>query len=138
MIAPGDRALIPTGFAFAIPDGFEAQVRPRSGLALRHGIVLPNAPGTIDSDYRGEVSTTEDGVTCQYWSRLWLHTHDKTVSLLKAAGNYGLKDEQIHFIKQACPTPNPDPDPNPNPNPNPNSNLTLPLPLPLTSQTCPP
>ncbi len=56
VIAPGDRALIPTGFAFAIPDGFEAQVRPRSGLALRHGIVLPNAPGTIDSDYRGEVS----------------------------------------------------------------------------------
>ena len=64
-------------------------------------------------------------------------THDKTVSLLKAAGNYGLKDEQIHFIKQACPTPNPDPDPNPNPNPNPNSNLTLPLPLTLTSPTCP-
>ncbi len=56
VIAPGDRALIPTGFAFAIPGGFEAQVRPRSGLALRHGIVLPNAPGTIDSDYRGEVS----------------------------------------------------------------------------------
>jgi dUTP pyrophosphatase len=55
VIAPRDRALIPTGFAIAVPEGYEAQVRPRSGLALEHGIVLPNAPGTIDSDYRGEV-----------------------------------------------------------------------------------
>jgi len=55
-LAPGARALVPTGFALAIPPGFEGQVRPRSGLALRHGITLPNAPGTIDSDYRGEVS----------------------------------------------------------------------------------
>jgi dUTP pyrophosphatase len=47
--------LIPTGVSIAVPPGFEAQVRPRSGLALRHGIVLPNAPGTIDSDYRGEL-----------------------------------------------------------------------------------
>jgi len=54
-IAPQERALVPTGFAIAVPQGFEAQVRPRSGLALRHGIVLPNAPGTIDSDYRGEI-----------------------------------------------------------------------------------
>ncbi|SFD89020.1 dUTP diphosphatase [Roseivivax sediminis] len=52
-LAPGARALVPTGLRLAIPDGYEAQVRPRSGLALRHGIVLPNAPGTIDSDYRG-------------------------------------------------------------------------------------
>ena len=55
LLAPGERALVPTGFAIAVPEGYEAQVRPRSGLALRHGIVLPNAPGTIDSDYRGEV-----------------------------------------------------------------------------------
>jgi len=55
VIAPGDRVLIPTGFAFAIPEGFEAQIRPRSGLALEHGLVHPNAPGTIDSDYRGVV-----------------------------------------------------------------------------------
>jgi len=54
-LAPGVRALVPTGFALEIPRGFEAQVRPRSGLALRHGIVLPNSPGTIDSDFRGEV-----------------------------------------------------------------------------------
>ena len=55
VIAPGERMLIPTGFALAIPAGYEGQVRPRSGLALRHGITLPNAPGTIDSDYRGEI-----------------------------------------------------------------------------------
>ncbi|HEY1857873.1 dUTP diphosphatase [Acidocella sp.] len=54
-ILPGGRSLIPTGFAMALPEGFELQVRPRSGLALKHGIVLPNAPGTIDEDYRGEV-----------------------------------------------------------------------------------
>ena len=55
VIAVGARALIPTGFSIAVPAGYEAQVRPRSGLALRHGIVLPNAPGTIDADYRGEL-----------------------------------------------------------------------------------
>ena len=54
-IAPNERVLVPTGLAIAVPEGHEAQVRPRSGLALRHGIVLPNAPGTIDSDYRGEI-----------------------------------------------------------------------------------
>jgi dUTP pyrophosphatase len=54
-IDPGKRALIPTGLAIALPPGFEMQVRPRSGLALRNGILLPNSPGTIDEDYRGEV-----------------------------------------------------------------------------------
>jgi len=54
-LAPGDIHLFPCGFAMAIPDGWEAQVRPRSGLATRHGISMPNAPGTIDADYRGEV-----------------------------------------------------------------------------------
>ncbi|MEM1315018.1 MAG: dUTP diphosphatase [Pseudomonadota bacterium] len=54
-LAPGDRALIPTGLALEIPAGYEAQVRPRSGLALKRGITVANAPGTIDSDYRGEV-----------------------------------------------------------------------------------
>ena len=55
VIAPGDRALIPTGLALALPHGIEGQVRPRSGLALNHGIAVLNAPGTIDADYRGEV-----------------------------------------------------------------------------------
>jgi dUTP pyrophosphatase len=54
-LAPGARALIPTGLAIALPDGFEAQVRPRSGLATRHGLTVLNAPGTIDADYRGEL-----------------------------------------------------------------------------------
>jgi dUTP pyrophosphatase len=54
-IAPGDIALIPCGFAMAVPVGYEAQVRPRSGLAVKHGISMPNTPGTIDADYRGEV-----------------------------------------------------------------------------------
>ena len=51
----GERALVPTGIAIALPDGYEAQVRPRSGLALRQGVALVNAPGTIDPDYRGEI-----------------------------------------------------------------------------------
>jgi dUTP pyrophosphatase len=54
-IPPGQRALIPTGLAIALPAGYELQIRPRSGLALRHGIILPNSPGTIDEDYRGEI-----------------------------------------------------------------------------------
>ena len=54
-LQPGERALVPTGIALEIPPGFEAQVRPRSGLALRHGIALVNSPGTIDADYRGEI-----------------------------------------------------------------------------------
>jgi len=55
-LAPGERVAVPTGFRFEIPVGFEGQVRPRSGLALRHGVTVANAPGTIDSDYRGEVA----------------------------------------------------------------------------------
>ena len=55
VLAPGRISLVPTGFAMALPDGFEAQIRPRSGLAVKHGISIINAPGTIDADYRGEV-----------------------------------------------------------------------------------
>jgi deoxyuridine 5'-triphosphate nucleotidohydrolase len=55
IVQPGERVLIPTGLAIALPPGYELQVRPRSGLALRHGIILPNSPGTIDEDYRGEI-----------------------------------------------------------------------------------
>ncbi len=55
VIAPGCRVLVPTGLALAIPIGYEGQVRPRSGLALRHGITVANSPGTIDADYRGEL-----------------------------------------------------------------------------------
>jgi dUTP pyrophosphatase len=55
VLAPGSRALVPTGIALALPVGYEAQVRPRSGLALKHGVALLNSPGTIDADYRGEI-----------------------------------------------------------------------------------
>lgn len=54
-ILPGDRALVPCGLFIALPEGYEAQVRPRSGLALKHGVTLLNAPGTVDADYRGEL-----------------------------------------------------------------------------------
>lgn len=54
-LAPGGRALVPAGFRIELPPGYEAQLRPRSGLAIRHGVTLLNSPGTIDSDYRGEV-----------------------------------------------------------------------------------
>jgi dUTP pyrophosphatase len=56
MLAPGKRALVPTGLTIALPDGFEAQVRPRSGLAAKHGVTVLNSPGTIDADYRGEIA----------------------------------------------------------------------------------
>jgi dUTP pyrophosphatase len=56
LLAPGQRSLVPTGLALAIPPGFEGQIRPRSGLALRYGVSMVNTPGTIDADYRGEVA----------------------------------------------------------------------------------
>jgi dUTP pyrophosphatase len=55
-LKPGERCLMPTGFGLALPEGFEAQVRPRSGLAIDHGLTVLNAPGTVDCDYRGEIS----------------------------------------------------------------------------------
>jgi dUTP pyrophosphatase len=55
VLAPGQRAMVPTGLAIALPNGFEAQVRPRSGLAAKHGLTVLNSPGTIDADYRGEI-----------------------------------------------------------------------------------
>jgi len=55
VLAPGERRAVPTGLAIALPEGYEAQVRPRSGLALRHGVTVLNSPGTIDADYRGEI-----------------------------------------------------------------------------------
>lgn len=54
-LAPGERTLVPTGIGIALPDGYEAQIRPRSGLALKHGVTVLNTPGTIDADYRGEI-----------------------------------------------------------------------------------
>lgn len=74
-IAPGERRLLPTGFSIAIPEGFEGQIRLRSGFALRSGLLLPNAPGTVDSDYRGEVQVLvmnpgSEPVTVQHGERI--------------------------------------------------------------------
>lgn len=74
-IAAGQRTLISTGLVMAIPHGFEVQIRPRSGLALKHGITLPNTPGTIDSDYRGVVgvillNTSEQSFVVQHGMRI--------------------------------------------------------------------
>lgn len=75
VLAPGARALIPTGLRVEIPQGYEIQVRPRSGLALKHGITLPNTPGTIDSDYRGPLgvillNTGTEPFTVQHGERI--------------------------------------------------------------------
>lgn len=75
VLAPGERMLLPTGLAMAIPPGYEGQVRPRSGLALKQGIALVNSPGTIDADYRGEIGVIvinhgRDAVTFQPGDRI--------------------------------------------------------------------
>ena len=75
MIKPGDQALIPTGIKIAIPEGYEGQIRPRSGLALDKKITIPNSPGTIDSDYRGEIRVLlknegEDPFTLRFGDRI--------------------------------------------------------------------
>ncbi|MSP95556.1 MAG: dUTP diphosphatase [Alphaproteobacteria bacterium] len=102
-INPGERKAVPTGIALAVPEGFEAQVRPRSGLALRHGITVLNAPGTVDSDYRGEVMAIlinhgnapfaiargmkiAQLVVAQHARVEWLETADLTITARGAAG----------------------------------------------------
>lgn len=75
VLLPGERALIPTGIRIALPVGYEAQIRPRSGLALKYGIILPNSPGTIDADYRGEIGVIlmnlgDDPVTIEPGDRI--------------------------------------------------------------------
>ena len=65
ILKPMERALIPTGIAIEIPPGYEAQIRPRSGLAIRHGITLLNTPGTIDADYRGEIKVIVINLGCE-------------------------------------------------------------------------
>ena len=105
VLAPGDRALVPTGLVLEIPPGWEGQVRPRSGLALRHGITLPNAPGTIDSDYRGELqvilaNSDREPVTIRRGDRIaqlvvapvaaveWIET-DELSSSAREGGGFG-------------------------------------------------
>jgi dUTP pyrophosphatase len=103
VLAPGARVLVPTGLVLEVPPGWEGQVRPRSGLALRHGITLPNAPGTIDSDYRGELqvilaNTGSEPVTIRRGDRIaqlvvapvaaveWIETDELSASAREGGG----------------------------------------------------
>jgi len=105
ILKPGERRLIPTGFALSIPEGFEGQIRPRSGLALKKGISITNAPGTIDADYRGEVKIIlmnlgQETVTIQPGDRIaqlviqrvyqveWLES-ESLDNTARAAGGFG-------------------------------------------------
>lgn len=105
VLAPGARAAVPTGLAIALPEGFEAQIRPRSGLALKHGVTCLNSPGTIDSDYRGEIRVIlinhgEDPVTIARGERIAqcviapvvravLREQDALPSSARAEGGFG-------------------------------------------------
>jgi dUTP pyrophosphatase len=110
VLEPGDRALIPTGIKMALPDGYEAQIRPRSGLAYKHGITVLNSPGTIDADYRGDVGvllinhgreafTVEDGmrvaqmVVAQYSQFEWESVEDLDETA-RGAGGFGSTGKQ--------------------------------------------
>jgi dUTP pyrophosphatase len=110
VLKPGDRALIPTGIKMALPDGYEAQIRPRSGLAYKHGITVLNSPGTIDADYRGDVGvllinhgreafTVEDGmrvaqmVVAQYSQFEWESVEDLDETA-RGAGGFGSTGKQ--------------------------------------------
>lgn len=83
-LAPGRIGVVPTGFAVAIPAGYELQVRPRSGLAIRHGVTVVNAPGTIDADYRGEVMV---GLINLGQEPFTIHRHDRIAQLVLARVN---------------------------------------------------
>ena len=110
VLQPGDRALIPTGIKMALPDGYEAQIRPRSGLAYKHGITVLNSPVTIDADYRGDVGvllinhgreafTVEDGmrvaqmVVAQYSQFEWESVEDLDETA-RGAGGFGSTGKQ--------------------------------------------
>jgi len=110
VLQPGDRALIPTGIKMALPDGYEAQIRPRSGLAYKHGITVLNSPGTIDADYRGDVGvllinhgreafTVENGmrvaqmVVAQYSQFEWESVEDLDETA-RGAGGFGSTGKQ--------------------------------------------
>ena len=110
VLQPGDSTLIPTGIKMALPDGYEAQIRPRSGLAYKHGITVLNSPGTIDADYRGDVGvllinhgqkafTIEDGmrvaqmVVAQYSQFEWDSVEDLDETA-RGAGGFGSTGKQ--------------------------------------------
>jgi dUTP pyrophosphatase len=105
LLTTGERAMIPTGIAIALPAGYECQIRPRSGLALRHGVTLVNAPGTVDEDYRGEIriivinhgsepfsigrgERIAQGVIARYEQAIWQEVESLPESV-RGAGGFG-------------------------------------------------
>jgi dUTP pyrophosphatase len=93
-IKPHERVLIPTGLALAIPHGYEGQVRPRSGLALKHGLTIPNSPGTIDSDYRGELQVILQNLGTEPFT---FHRGDRIAQLI-IAPVMAVKFEQVPIL----------------------------------------
>jgi dUTP pyrophosphatase len=91
VIHPGQRVLIPTGLQMALPHGFEAQVRPRSGLAIKHGITMLNSPGTIDSDYRGEVKV----IAINHGSEVFTVSHGDRIAQLVIAPVIQAKVQEV-------------------------------------------
>ncbi|MGY6634879.1 MAG: dUTP diphosphatase [Alkalilacustris sp.] len=97
-LAPMARAVIPTGFALEIPPGYEVQIRPRSGLALRHGLSMPNSPGTIDSDYRGPVGV----LLVNLGDAPYLVTHGERIAQMIVAP---VVQARIDVVQTLAPTP---------------------------------
>lgn len=95
-LEPGARALVPTGLMVAIPQGYEAQIRPRSGLALKHGISLPNTPGTIDSDYRGALGV----IMINHGDAPFIIKHGDRIAQLIVAPVLQARFEQVDRLDQ--------------------------------------
>jgi dUTP pyrophosphatase len=98
IVQPGGRALIPAGFVLEIPSGFEAQVRPRSGLALKHGVTLLNSPGTIDADYRGPVGVILVNLGQEPFT---VRRGDRIAQVIVAPVARGLFEECVELVETA-------------------------------------
>ena len=94
VLEPGTIALIPTGFCLEIPSGFEVQIRPRSGLALKHGITLPNSPGTVDADYRGPVGV----IVLNAGTARFVVTHGMRIAQMVLAPVLQARFEQVQWL----------------------------------------
>ncbi|MEO1021132.1 MAG: dUTP diphosphatase [Bacteroidota bacterium] len=95
-IKPGERVLIPTGLQIALPNGYEAQIRPRSGLAIRNGITMLNSPGTIDADYRGEVKV----IAINHGQESFMVTHGERIAQMVIAPVVQITMEQVDVLDE--------------------------------------
>lgn len=98
-LLPGERGLLPTGWAMALPPGYEAQVRPRSGLALRHGVTVLNAPGTIDADYRGEIQV----LLVNLGREPWTVEHGQRIAQLVVAPVVTVRWDEVEAFPEVAP-----------------------------------